>query len=120
MPRIRDALDLDSIPASSTLCKAFDRLKIAVWRVLLNVSLAEFPPKGVTGIDASGFERAHVSTHYTKRATLTIQQLKTTLLFDTATTAVHDICVTTTRKRDPQIAPQGVKRNAASIAVLDR
>ena len=34
MPRIRDALDLDSIPALSTRCKAFDRLNIAVWRVL--------------------------------------------------------------------------------------
>ncbi len=40
MPRIRDALYLDSIPAPSPLCKAFDRLEMAVWRVLLNVSLA--------------------------------------------------------------------------------
>ena len=30
-PRIRDALDLDSIPAPSTLCGAFDHLKTAVW-----------------------------------------------------------------------------------------
>ncbi len=30
MPRIRDALDLDSIPAPSTLCKAFDRLEMAL------------------------------------------------------------------------------------------
>jgi len=43
MPQIRDALDLDSIPAPSTLCKAFDRLEMAVWRVLLNVSLADLP-----------------------------------------------------------------------------
>lgn len=57
MPHIRDALDLDSIPAPSTLCKAFDRLETAVWRVLLNVSLADLPVNGVTGIDASGFDR---------------------------------------------------------------
>lgn len=38
MPRIRDALDLDSIPAPSTLCKAFDRLEMAIWRVLLRHS----------------------------------------------------------------------------------
>ncbi len=63
MPRIRDALDLDSIPAPSTLCKAFDRLEMSVWRVLLNVSLADLPLNGVTGIDASGFERTHASTH---------------------------------------------------------
>ena len=118
MPRIRDAHNLDSIPAPSTLCKAFDRLEMAVWRVLLNVSLADLPLNGITGIDASGFERAHASTHCTKRTNLTIQQLKTTLLVDTATNAVLDIHVTTTRKHDTQIAPQVVKRNAPSIAVL--
>lgn len=31
MHRIRDALNLDSIPSPSTLCKAFDRLGMAVW-----------------------------------------------------------------------------------------
>ena len=31
MPRIREAIDLDSIPTPSTLCKAFDRLEMAVW-----------------------------------------------------------------------------------------
>ncbi|MFC7060185.1 IS5 family transposase [Halovenus salina] len=118
MPRIRDALNLDSIPAPSTLCKAFDRLEMAVWRVLLRVSLVGLPLDGVTGIDASGFERAHASAHYTKRTNLTIQQLKTTLLVDTATNAVLDIHVTTTRKHDTQIAPQVVKRNAESITVL--
>ena len=66
----------------------------------------------------SGFERAHTSAHYTKRTNLTIQQLKTTLLGDTATNAVLDNHVTTTRKHDTQIAPQVVKRNADSIAVL--
>jgi hypothetical protein len=43
--------------------------------------------------------------------------LKTTLLVDTATNAVLDIHVTTTRRHDTQVAPQVVKRNAASIAV---
>jgi IS5 family transposase len=118
MSRVRDALNLDSIPAPSTLCKAFDRLEMAVWRVVLNVSLADVPLNGVTGIDASGFERTHASTHYTKRTNLTIQQLKTTLLVDTATNAILDVHVTTTRKHDTQIAPQVVKRNVQSIAVL--
>ena len=53
-----------------------------------------------------------------KRTNVTIQQLKTTLLVDTATNAVLDIHVTTTRKHDTQIAPQVVKRNAESITVL--
>ena len=114
MPPIRDALDLDAIPAPSTLCKAFDRLEMAVWRVLLNVSLADLPVNGVTGIDASGFERAHTSVHYTKRTNLMIQQLKATLLVYSATNAVLDIHVTKTRKHDTQM----VKRNAESINVL--
>jgi IS5 family transposase len=118
MPRIRNVLDFDSIPAASTLCKAFDRLEMAVWRVLLNISLADLPLNGVSGIDASGFERAHASTYYTKRTNLTIQQLKTTLLVDTATNAILDVHVTTTRKHDTQIAPQVVKRNGQSVAVL--
>ena len=115
---------LASVPLSilirsppSTLCKAFDRLEMVVWRVLLNVSLADLLLNGVTGIDASGFERAHASTHYTKRTNLTIQQLKTTLLVDTATNTVLDIHVTTTRKHDTQIASQVVKWNIQSIAV---
>jgi hypothetical protein len=59
---------------------------MAVWQVLLNVSLADLPLNGVNGIDTSGFEQAHTSTHYTKRTNLTIQQLNTTLLVDTVPT----------------------------------
>jgi IS5 family transposase len=44
--------------------------------------------------------------------------LKTTLLVDTATNAVLDIHVTTTRKHDTQIAPQVLKRNTESITIL--
>ena len=118
MPRVRDTLDLDSIHAPSTPCKVFGRLEMAVWRVLLNVSLADLPVNGVTGIDASGSERAHASTHYTKRANLGIQQSKATLPVDTATNEVPDIHVTTTRKHDTRIAPQVVTRNAESVTVL--
>jgi len=37
MPRIRRAINLSELPAPSTLCKAFDKLDMAVWRVLLNL-----------------------------------------------------------------------------------
>ena len=57
MPRIRNALELESIPAPSTLCKAFDRLEMAVWRVLLNITLADLPLNGITEIDGSGSSR---------------------------------------------------------------
>lgn len=78
MPRIRRVINLDELPSRSTLCKAFNRLDMAVWRVLLNPSVALLPINGVVGIDASGFDRSHASKHYTKRTKLTIQQLKVT------------------------------------------
>jgi IS5 family transposase len=118
MPRIRKAINLDKLPSPSTLCKAFNRLDMAVWRVLLNLSITLLPTSGVVGIDASGFDRSHASKHYTKRTKLTIQQLKVTLLVDTRANAILDLHVTTTRKHDSQIAPSLIKRNAENVAIL--
>ena len=118
MPRIRSAINLTELPAPSTLCKAFDRLDMAVWCVLLNLTVSLLPTNGVVGIDASGFDRSHASKHYTKRAKLTIQQLKVTLLVDTRENAILDLHVTTTRKHDTQIAPSLINRNAAEVDVL--
>ena len=78
---------------------------MAVWRILLNLSVSLLPTNGVVGIDASGFDRSHASKHCTKRAKLTIQQLKVTLLVDTKANAVLDLHITTTRKHDTRIAP---------------
>ncbi len=72
MPRIRSAINLTELPSPSTLCKAFDRLDMAVWRVLLNIFVSLFPTNGVAGIDASGLDRNHASKHYTKRTKITI------------------------------------------------
>ncbi|GAB7020972.1 hypothetical protein JCM18750_38340 [Halostagnicola bangensis] len=100
MPRIRSTINLTELPTPSTLCKAFDRLEMAVWGVLLNLSVSLLPTNGFTGIGASGFYRGHASKHYTKRAKLTIQQLKVTLLVDTRANAILDLHITTTRKHD--------------------
>ncbi|MFC7029394.1 IS5 family transposase [Halomicroarcula sp. GCM10025324] len=118
MPRIRSAINLEELPSPSTLCKAFNRLGMAVWRVLLNLSIELLPTNGVVGIDASGFDRSHASKHYTKRTKLTIQQLKVTLLVDTRVNAIIDVHVTTTRKHDSKIAPSLIKRNTGEVAVL--
>ena len=80
MPCIRRAIDLDKFPSHSTLSKAFNRLDMAVCRVLLDLSVALRPTNGGIGIDPSGFDRSHASKHYTKRTKLTIQQFKVTLL----------------------------------------
>jgi hypothetical protein len=82
MPRIRRTLELAELSTASTLCKAFNRLDTAVWRVILTLSATLLPTIGVVGVDVSGFDRSHASKHYTKRADLTIQQLKVTLLVD--------------------------------------
>ena len=118
MPRIRKAINLDELPSPSTLCKAFNRLDMAVWRVLLNLSITLLPTNGIVGIDASGFDRSHASKHYTKRTKLTIQQLKVTLLVDTKANAILDLHVTTTRKHDSQIAPSLIKRNTGEVVIL--
>ncbi|WP_242492720.1 IS5 family transposase, partial [Halogeometricum borinquense] len=118
MPRIRKAINLDELPSPSTLCKAFNRLDMTVWRVLLNLSITLLPTNGVVGVDASSFDRCHASKHYTKRTKLTIQQLKLTLLVDTRANAILDLHVTTTKKRDSQIAPSLIKRNAENLEIL--
>jgi IS5 family transposase len=91
---------------------------MAVWRVLLNLTVTLLPTNGVVGIDASGFDRSHASKHYTKRTKLTIQQLKVTLLVDTRSNAIIDLHVTTTRKHDSKIAPSLIKRNTGKMAIL--
>ncbi|GAA0235754.1 IS5-like element ISH28 family transposase [Halobacterium noricense] len=118
MPRVRNAISMTKIPAPSTLCKAFDRLDMAVWRVLLNLSVSLLPTNGVVGIDASGFDRSHASKHYTKRTKLTVQQLKVTFSIDTRANAILDLHVTTTRKHDTQIAPSLINCNAGKVGVL--
>jgi len=91
---------------------------MAVCHVILTLSATLLPTSGVVGVDASGFDRCHASKHYTKRAELTIQQLKVTMLADTKVNAILDLHVTTTRKRDSQIVPSLIKRNLDSIDVL--
>ena len=46
-------LDPDELPNHSTLVKWFDRLTMAVWRVLLRLSAQEHEPSGHAAIDAT-------------------------------------------------------------------
>ncbi len=95
MPRIRRVLGLAELPAPSTLCKVFNRLHMAVWRVLSTHSAAPLPTGGIVGVAASVFDCSQAAKHYTKRAELTIQQLKVTLLVDTKVNAILDLHVST-------------------------
>ena len=84
----------------------------------MTLSTALLPTSGVVGVDASGFDRSHASKHYTKRAELTIHQLKVTLLVDAKVNAILDLHVTTTQKHDSQIAPSLIKRNPEDTDIL--
>jgi len=118
MPRIRDALDLDSVPAPSTLCKAFDRLEMAVWRVLLNISLADLPLNGITGIRCFGVRAGACinSLHEANESHHPAVEDDAVGRYSYQRRSRHSR--KTTRKHDTQIAPQVVKRNAGSITVL--
>jgi len=61
MPSISRVLGLAELPTPSTNCKAFNRLDMAVWRVILTLSATVLPTAGVVGIDASEFDRSHAS-----------------------------------------------------------
>ena len=82
MPRVRNATDLEELPSPSTLCKAFNRLNMEVWRVLLNLSVTLLPDQRCRrDRHLRGRPQSRLKTlHETK---LTIQQLKVTLLVDT-------------------------------------
>lgn len=118
MPRIRNAIGLEEVPHPSTVCRAFDRLQARIWRNLLEDTTRLLELNGVVSVDSSGEERSQASRHYTKRINLHIQELKVTLLVDTAENAVLDLHITTTRKHDTQIAPKLVKRSSKHIDVL--
>jgi len=118
MPQIRNAVDLEKLPSPSTLYKPFNRLDMAVWRVLLNLSVTLLPTNSVVRIDVSGFDRCHASKHDMKRTKLTIQQSKVTLLVDTRANAILDLHVTTTRKDDSQIIPSLINETTGEVASL--
>jgi len=117
-PRIRKALELEEVPHPTTLVKAFERLETELWRIFLQASAEILERNGIVGVDASGFERSHASRHYTKRAKLHIQELKTTLLVDTEENAILDVHIAASRKHDTQIGPQLVKRASKFIEIL--
>lgn len=118
MLRVHRVPRVTELPTASTLCQAFNRLDMAVWRIILTPSATSLPTSGVAGVDASGFDRSHASKHYTKHAELTIHQLKVMLLVDAKVNASLDLHVTTTRKHDSQIAPSLIKRSPGCTDIL--
>ena len=121
----RETLDLLSemphiladLPDHSALMKAFDRLKTALWRVLLRLSAQLHDPSGHAAIDATFFDRETASKHYCRRTNYRVQTLKTTALVDTETQAVLDVHYSTGKPHDTQLGWQVACRNAGDLTM---
>lgn len=102
MPNILWEIGLDTadLPAHSTLVKAFDRLQMVVWRVLLRYSAQLHEPSDHTAIDSTFFDRDNASKHYCRRTNYRVQRLKATALVDTETQTILAVHCTTTKRHE--------------------
>jgi IS5 family transposase len=109
MPQILGEIGLDAadLPHHSTLVKWFDRIKTALWRVLLCLSAQLHDPSGHAAIDATFFDRENASKHYYRRTNYRVQTLKATALVDTETQAILDVHCTTEKRHDTQLGWRG-------------
>ncbi|MFC6768289.1 IS5 family transposase [Natrinema soli] len=121
MPQITGEIGLNAadLPSPSTLCKAFDRISMSVCRVLLRQSAQLHDPSDHAAIDATFYERDHVSRHYCQRTNYRVQTLKVTKLVDTATQAVLDLhCSTTLEGSDADLCEQIARVPAGDLQSL--
>jgi IS5 family transposase len=118
MPQITGEIGLDAadLPASSTLCKAFDQIEMSVCRVLLRHSAQLHNLSEHGAVDATFCERSAVSRHNCRRTSYRVQKLKVTKLVDTDPQAVLDVhCSTTREGSDADLCEQIARRNAGDL-----
>ncbi len=120
MPQILAEIGLDAadLPHHSTLVKIFDRIKMAVWLVLLRGQAQQHEPSGHAAMDSAFFDRENASKHYCRRTDYRVQTLKTNALFDTESQAVLDVHCTTEKRHDTQFGWQLARRNAGELHSL--
>ena len=108
MPQILAEIGLgaDDLPHHSTLVKAFERLQMEVWRVLLRLSAQLNDTSSHAAMDATFFDRETASRHYCRWTNYRVQTLKTTAPVDTASQAVLDVHCTTELCHGTQIGWQ--------------
>ena len=120
MERIRFLLSLrrGEFPAPSTLCKAFNRAPMSVWRQLLRRSAELLPQNGHGAIDATYFDRQQASAHYLRRTGRSVRTIQVTYLVDTAVGAVMDLHCSTKWPDETRIGPKVALRNAGDLLSL--
>lgn len=111
-------VDLSELPDPSTVCKAMDRVTMALCRRLLSESVTLFELGDVTAIDASGFDRIAASRRYARRTNYRFLAMKTTLLTDCESGAILDVHCTMSRPHDTQIGWQVLTRNLDQIDTI--
>ena len=120
MDRVWRVLDLrrGEFPAPSTLCKAFKRAPMSVWRQLLRRSAELLAPNGHAAIDATYFDRQQASAHYLRRTGRSVRTTQTTFLVDTAEGAIIDLHCSTKWPSGMRIGPKVALRNVGDLRTL--
>ena len=120
MERVRAVLNLQrgEFPAPSTLCKAFKRASMTVWRPLLRRSAELLDQNGHAAIDATYFDRQQASSHYLRRIDRSVKTIQTTFLVDTAEGAILDLHCSTKWPDETKIGPKVALRNAGDLRSL--
>ena len=105
MPHILEQIALEPVdlPHHSTLLKWFDRIKTALWRVLLGLSAQLHDLSRHAAIDTMFFDGENASKHYCRRTYYRVQTLKATALVDTESQAILDVHCTTEKRHDRQL-----------------
>jgi hypothetical protein len=102
MPHILGEIGLEpaNLPDHSTLVKWFDKIKTALWRVLLRLSAQLHETSGHAAIGLTFFDRENSSKHYCRQTNYRVQTLEATALVDTDTQAILDVHCTTEKRHN--------------------
>jgi hypothetical protein len=120
MERVRAVLQLarTAFPATSALCRSFERAPMRVWRGLLEATADACDPGDYGALDATFFDREAASCHYQHRPDRYIWTLKTTALVDTDSCAIFDLHCSAHWPHDTQVGRRVALRNTDDLASL--
>ena len=113
MPEIKQILGLDKVPHWTTLDKAFLRLKNHVFAALLQTNCS-----GYACIDATSFDRGHVSSRYQLKCKIRMKSVKATFLVDHSRDII-DVHCTTTHKHDSKIVLPLTRKHRLKVLCAD-
>lgn len=113
MPEIKRILGLDKTPHWTTLDKVFLRLKNHVFAALLQID------SRYASIDATSFDRGHMSIRYQLKCKRVMKGVKTTFLVDHDQNII-DLHCTTTHTHDSQIVLPLTRKHRLRVLCADK